>query len=609
MKKIFTFASAALVAAAAVAAPKASMLKAEMTPEAQQKFASHIAMIQNKDLASIDGEIIGKRTCQVGNLIWDMYAIRTGKVVDNITFTGENGEEVKATFDEFPLYAVEYCIEATNATTGAGVSMIASMLFWPSEYYRQCFTWEGPWSETTGSNGKVYYDIPVEYRNYEIVPFEDLVGENSVLAAPFKFTGYVAPFAYPNPENEKQYVQIENYQMLNYGGLSYNNRDISITTDFDPKTMGGNAVPTVTFQEYDSSDEYMLIDNKYYFAYVTLDANGNVTGTNGNGQMTLTYDGEGFTKGFGPRTYDIDLVTFHLFNAGLFDEDNNAFYEYTADEEPLQQYFIKFGNDQIQGIGVGGGNDRDQILEEIEEDPSFQNVIADNDYYKFLVGEGFDENQCYYGQGYLFSAAESQPTNCQWDIKYAEEHTYGGGRKVYDYLIPEAGMFVSYNEFSSVSPRVRSAWAKTYGLQVIQRGKYLLEPENEGAYIANNTPDGLIIRFRDDADNVVNLHASNYVYHSNAEDVRDEQEMSAVGTFTPDVAVKSIFGSKGGVKVAARNGMISIESMEAGNVAVYTMDGALVNAAKTNGVATLNIPAAKGMYIVKVGNETRKVVL
>lgn len=609
MKKFFTFASAALVAAAAVAAPKASMLKAEMTPEAQQKFATHIAMIQNKDLESIDGEIIGKRTCQVGNLIWDMYAIRTGKVVDFISFTGENGESVTAEFDEFPLYAVEYCIEATNATTGAEVSMIASMLFWPSEYYRQCFTWEGPWDEIPGSSGQTYYDIPVEYRNYDIVPFEDLVGENSVLAAPFKYTGYVAPFAYANPQNEKQYGEIENWNMLNYGGLTYNNKDIRITTDFDGNTMSGNAVPTVTFQEYDSEDEYMLIDNKYYFAYVTLDANGNVTGTTGNGQMNLTYDGEGFTKGFSPRTLNINLPTFHLFNAGLFDEDNNAFYEYTADEEPLQQYYIKFGNEQISGIGVGGGSNRDEILEEIDADPSFQNVIADNNYYKYLVGEGFDENQCYYGESYLFSATEAQPTNCQWNIKYAEEHTYGSGKKVYDYLIPEAGMFVSYNEFSSVSPRVRSAWASTYGLFVVQRGKYLLEPANEGAYIANNTPNGLIIRYRDDADNVINMTATSYVYHPNAEDVRDEEEVNAIGTFEPVVAVKTIFGTKGGVKVAARNGMISIESMEAGNVAVYTMDGSLVNAAKTNGISTLNIPVAKGMYIVKVGNETRKVIL
>lgn len=601
MKKIFTIASAALLAASATAAPKAESLKAEMTVEAQQQFATNIARIQNGEIESIDGEIIGKRSCQIGNIIYDAYAIKTGKVCDFISFRDSNGELVQKTWDEMPLYAVEYCISGTNATTGKDSgTTVALMLFWPSEYYRQMFTWDGSWDEITYPSGYVEYVVPVEDRNYDIVPFEDVVGQNSEMAAPFYYTGFVDPFAYL-AENEKNYTGIENYQCMPYGGLTYQGSDISIDSDYDINTMSGNRVTQVTFQEYDPEDEYMLIDNKFYFVY---DSN------NTNGQFLMTYDGEGFTKGFTTKVYDINLPAFHIFNAGLLDEDNNKFYEYTDNEEPLQQYYIKFGNDQLVGIGLGQAEDNPAVMQDIEEDPSFENVILDKDYYKYLVGEGFEEAKSFYGYSYLFSAAEQAPTNCQWNIKYATSHTYGSGMTVDDYLVPTPGMFVSYMEYANADKNVRSAWAKSYGFVLIQCGKYLLEPASEGAYIANNTVNGLEIRYNDNVGNVVNMHAEEYVYHPNANDVRIEETVSALGTFEPDrSSVAELFGTKGGVKVGARNGMISIDSMEAGNVAVYTMDGALVNAARVNGNSTVNIPAAKGMYIVKVGNETRKVVL
>ena len=59
-------------------------------------------------------------------------------------------------------------------------------------------------------------------------------------------------------------------------------------------------------------------------------------------------------------------------------------------------------------------------------------------------------------------------------------------------------------------------------------------------------------------------------------------------------------------RIIARDGMINVVAGENAPIAIFTLDGKLVKATKASEVS---VEAPKGMYVVRVGNKAKKVVL
>lgn len=606
MKKFFTLAAAAAVTATAMAHPanKTTAQPVDIQPWAQQVMNTNMAAIQQNKLTDIEGNLLGKRSFVQGNIEWEMYAIQFGHMVDALTWNGE-----APTFDDFPEYAVEYCLSGYNRTTGDQTSLLAAMLFWPSKYYEQMMTWTGPWDHITGVNSSGqqydYYDIPVEDRDYTIVPIEDLL-PGKPLAAPFKFTYDAGPSTRAGETAEpEQWAGPWCWACFGYGGLKYNGKGCKAMTYWDWDTMSGDCV-TVTFNDYLLEDVEENFNISNFFPLSIGSTVNNQWVETGTSNFTLEFDGTGYSNGFAPKNYNMNLADMHIFNAGILDEDTNNFYE-LGDEDQYQQYYVMGCDDQLL---ISWTKDNNTL---IEKDPTFTNCLVDNRYVTyFLADENSDSSLAYYMYGYLFSPfGGDEPSNEQWNIKLPYEYTYEwGGQKITieDYLVPSANMFVPRGVRTSNG---YSAWSQYYGIAGVYRG-YAAIPENEEAYMAINTADGFVFRYKDEFENYYNVtFDGKCVYHPDFENILTMMELDTTGEFVPDggSAVKNVFGDLSGVKVAARNGMITIDSMNAANVQVISLNGQLVNAAKVNANGTVNVPAAKGAYIVKVGNVVRKVVL
>ena len=94
------------------------------------------------------------------------------------------------------------------------------------------------------------------------------------------------------------------------------------------------------------------------------------------------------------------------------------------------------------------------------------------------------------------------------------------------------------------------------------------------------------------------------IYHYDPTDMTKTRTFTSVGTREPS-AVKGV-SVDSDVKVIARDGMINVVAGENAPIAIFTLDGKLVKATKASEVS---VEAPKGMYVVRVGNKAKKVVL
>lgn len=588
MKKLFTLASV-MLALTATAAPKMHSLEgAVLNPEAQQRMATNLALLQNNQIESIEGDVIAKRTYYVGNWEYDLSMIVTGNFIDMVSF-----QQWDPTFDDLPTKAVEYYLQGYNTATSKETA-IAILVGWPTRYYEQLMTWEGPWEEVRDDDGEINYDIPVADRNYEIVPIAEMLPGNP-LAARIMATGYASPLT-RNAEtaDERQWAGPYSWPCLGFNGLQENGADITLTSDWSFENQNGDTT-FVEIQDYsydsDSDEEYILASNHFYFTKGVNKSN-----------LDLEYDGTFVSNGFIPRDYNIEVAEMHLFNAGNLTEDNSLFYEMPEDGNELQQYLMMFTNSEAT-VGVSKNDS-----ESVTADPTFENCCVDNNYWRFfLASQDSDISKMFFGKGYLFSAEGAAPTSCQWNLAEAENHTFqilGKDVEVEDYLIPEANMFVQYGLTGANGNR--SGWASDYGTWTNKGNQLMLSAFSNGI-MANSTPEGFMVSYMTKNNDTVHFTFNQpIVYHSNYDDTTQYEDLSPVGDFTPNTdSVKALFNNNG-VKVSARNGMIFVESMNAENVMVYSLNGGLVKASNGRNVI---VNAPKGMYIVKVGKEVRKVVL
>ena len=86
------------------------------------------------------------------------------------------------------------------------------------------------------------------------------------------------------------------------------------------------------------------------------------------------------------------------------------------------------------------------------------------------------------------------------------------------------------------------------------------------------------------------------------------EELESVGDYTVGTGVESVVGEEG-AKVVAANGVISVVAANDVNVAVYSIDGSVVALGNVKAGETYEVAANNGLYIVKVGKTSCKVML
>lgn len=585
MKKIFTLlAAAAVVASAGAITPKALQnQKGELSAMGAHKLLTTASQVTADHYAGITRPGQVKRSYTQGTLTYELIMVIGGNLGQYF-----NGAP---TIEQLPYYGVEYILTAYNASD-VQVSMIPVLLAWPTKYMYDLIDWDGPTVEVPDGQGGTELDIPDELKDLSPVSLSWFVDHSEYYRRFFNtYDGYIMLSVVaetPGALWDGPYA----YGMWGFSGAKYNQKDIQLYTDWTIENQNGDC-SKIEFESYSLDDDTFEDTNYFTFEYTT----------GGKSQLNLNYSGWAYIQGFEAKNVSVPMTELHIFNAGILDGeemgDTYPFYEYP--EENLQMYYIMACDENIQI-----GHSSDQVAE-IEKDPTFS-----TDKVGFFLSANGNPEESYFYYGYLFNALNTRPENMQWNYKAPttfEYEEYGQTITLYDWLTPTANMFVGPRELYSETEY--SPWSLQYGVKVVRNNGYLCYPTKESNYMAANTANGFVFNFNDQFDNNIYLpFDGTLVFHGDYEDMTVAEEINAKGNFVPEnSAVKNIMANLSGLRVSAANGRIAVTSMEGADVQIFSLNGNLVKAAHVNAGNTLNVEAAKGLYIVKAGKEVRKVVL
>lgn len=334
---------------------------------------------------------------------------------------------------------------------------------------------------------------------------------------------------------------------------------------------------TIQLVAYDSADQNMQLKTAFNFIADPNDPSSKKT------SKRINYNGEAEVLGFQHLDYLIDYETVHIFNGGMIDSDSAELFN--TEWGPFRQYCISACKKGCQTYLADGAKayTTEDILQSVTKNE------ASN--YNWVFGP-------------LFSAASSEKPYDTWSM-LAPEREYSAEWGWLDITTPIAGSFVPFGYVTDVYPWSEEPNKGGFGVEVVMNAKY--EILQEGSTISVGTPEGLVITGDDSYGNTyVGSFTGNITYHPNPENMQETVDLPAVGD---NNAVKDLFNEASSVRVNAANGAISVNSEKAANVEIFSVGGAKVAAKSVKGGNTVSFPAAKGIYLVKVGNVVKKVIL
>lgn len=354
---------------------------------------------------------------------------------------------------------------------------------------------------------------------------------------------------------------------------------LEIPSTYDGMTMFTQTGTSVDFLAYDATENNIDVDLN---ATMKQDPNEG----NRSGRMSCKYRGVADrVLGF-EATYSLlnKFGEIHLYNDGTISSeglgDDNPFTE-TFDEVSCLYVLCgdsKFTPGQVQGGGEFAPNKVGFNWDEM-----------DNNEFNYVRGFVFADPK--YGKDPNIDPTELkfQVINPEWLIDEATEAGYIS-------IAPALNSFVPGSS--------SEAWSVDYGMLVV-KGAYLYTPSHEST-IAWGTTNGFECNLLDDFRNTVDIQstAKEIFYHYDKNDITKYRMIPAVGTLPSGAEI--VKDVENNAKIMVRNGMISVNAAEKAPIAIYTLDGKLVKAANAKSV---NVEANKGVYVVRVGNQAKKVVL
>ena len=579
MKKLSTLIAAMCVGATAFAAVPTNYdvytdLKVQYTPETQQMFRTKTAELNARMLSgNVEaGENFSTRQWvdKAGN-IWELSILVDGeKICDMLTFADDQGQTVKVDFNKLPYYHALFRLTSRSPQELTRSTQVFMHLCWPARYmFDQIFEYDGELEADKS--------IPIDKRDYSITPI-DMLCNSTEYCKLFQESDGVGF------ESEDGGKTIAYYTMLCteklgisqlYGG------EYAFTELTDSKAS------KIEFRGYELQDGVPFIEENNRI-YLKIAEHGK--------QYTIrnTYAGTSRVEGFTPSevTYP-EFGDVHLFNAGLHStEALGDACQYTRPFTDLTAFYITVGDKYLNWY--------------VDEAAThFDESMILNGGLELPEGEDLDSHASYL-QGYIYADAK-YAKDINLDPKaevFAVNHVdleYSDIAKDYITLYaPEANCIVPFG--------YDAKWSELYGL--LSMFQQDVDKLAEGARIGWGTKNGFIL----EGDNIYfkRINASsvgNLIYHYDPTDMQKTRIFSLVGDKEWEESGVEDVATDAAAKVSASNGVITVVPAEAGEVAVYSLDGACVKSVKAYAGATVTVNAAKGVYVVVVNGKSSKVML
>lgn len=580
MKKIFTLLSAVALSAASFMMSAFSVqvgdYKGELKPEVMAALQSKEAAAKfssefNSNFNNGSNVVTRSYSDAAGNN-WITQFLATGKKgTEAFTWQDKDGNIVPGPdWNEYPVYSsylVFAVIECEGADNTKPDYAVQYALFWPSHYlWDQQFTYDGSLDENK--------NIPVEDRDYEIVPFEEFAN-----GADFCRTFIEADpeGGYPYPEVNDAQTAYVSYPLLNIGGYYKKagaQQSMNMSSGFAKGLIG--------------KVDIMSADESY------VNYEGVVAGIakdNTQVNTTLIYEGTCRIDGFEHK--DIiypKLGGVHVFDCGVWNSAMLGFNTpWSEDFGDLHKYMV-WGYDEYLKFMIN----EDDIVNTTNDD-----LLPGFDWRQDIENPvGTAEDHLNYFR-FIFYSEKDGGLNNIWRMTFPVE--------VDD---PDFGKYVSYAPTANciIPYASEPQGCRTQGSVLMYKSYsyYPTDAEGKPTQLGIGTVNGFNVFTNDDYNNFITITYTDQIYfHNEPNDCNKYVMVNPVGDLEidPNGAVEEVAVENAVVNAA--NGVVTVNGDV--NVNIYTVDGAMVAAKKVNGVANFNL--GKGLYIVKAGNVTKKVML
>lgn len=577
MKKIFTLCAAAAVAATSALAVNAAKSPAsfQISEEAMSRIMAQPA--QYVDKADSEKTFYNRSwTDQQGN----SWTLSMSKREPCYFLTSEGAPmEGKITdkeaLAELPLWFCEAGISVSNAQ-GKTLSRVALGLFWP------CYSY---WNNSMATD------------SLDIVSPEDFAKGSTVINGDGSAT---------NVPTCKSFVKRGNYFLTegdNGWFSAYGFMNLRFSAD-ELCTINGKVIPSMDGKVGYADGSSLIFDdveNDIDGIIYTIPVNLSVTGEGQSGTLAGQYVGS-IRQTLTPSHYAFNIGNVTLFYMGnkfdaIEDEDNRAMY--WGDWGPLAKYYYAISTPQL----LIYPQNKDANGTEVTSGPFDMNKLGN---YR-TSDEGVPESAFTYIRGVVFAepgTGAMDKFSGKYEVVKPEESKTAAGVTVYR-ITPAANMAIPSIPRTAAYASVPNGEYRDGMSGVWQR--YFFYPQNP-SQLSFGTPKGLYVYLIDENGSTYRgSYEGSIMYAKNANNMYEMTEIPAIGTENYDGVENVNVADE--IVVNAANGAINVLAPEAALVEVYALNGAKVASVNAKANELVRINAANGMYVVKAGNKTAKVIL
>ncbi len=389
-----------------------------------------------------------------------------------------------------------------------------------------------------------------------------------------------------------------NFEVLEKGYLGGNGTSFGMLngcwTEWEATWKGKKGYPTagstVNIADFEEGENFCTIGFRGTLCQMEADNEEGSVVTSYN----LKYSGTVKAAGFYPVPKINDFTEVHIFNTGAVTGDNDNWYEvlgyFDEDWGPLQRfYFVATCAD------VALSDDAFQVDKyEISKQKVYLRGDMDN---TEVPGVS-------YFKGALYNAEGTDNPVALWDQDYFTFEYKGTGWQQIGY--PSADKLIT-SEYNSAMAN-SCPFISNDCLIGLYRNDFIDMDGNSKMEIGNGTTQGFYVSGTDAyGDPIYMSFKGNVIYHYDDNNFELTREIPAVGDLQPHGAVNTVVAE--GNIIKAGNGTITVEVAQNGVIAVYGINGALINRVNAKAGEIVNVNAAKGLYLVKAGNTVKKVAL
>lgn len=577
MKKMLTLMGfGAFTLAASALTPGASLKLSDfhLDPAAQLK----VEQIQKQNLSDIangvqrDGVI--KKTFSQGKNVWDIWVMNNNERWADILIYNDG---THPEFEAMPYYFVTLYVVAENADKPKDGYVTATM--WPLMWPAKC-VWD--YSGLQG-DGADWADLDTKMVDL------DVLANDKTYCSSFMYDG-TANWLLSDDRTQilNWPVGLQSWMDTTTGRIDGQEYSYPAATQSGTSVSPSTAVSTFVFKSYEAAEKYLEMD-------VTLQM---VDSKNNAVRRIVPYTGKARVEGFAPARFDGKFGGVHIVNIDTQSAKINEKEDWSdpfdfEDWGPFQKYYVMAASPDYQIIDESAEYNDDQFGygESLFVVPA-DGVTEIKDpfiIYGTLLNQFSTENPANFNQNYRWVEPEERPN--PWNPK---ENTL-----LWDWYTNEGQVLPS--GFNSD----RFGWSdEDWALFCVSDGygTYLQAP----SCISIGTKNGFELFAHDNFGNTYSRSFNgNIVYHPDRKKMSQTVNVPSVGDL---VDVKGIQATDE-IGIIARNGEILVNASADTEVAVYALSGAVVVREYVKAGETVVVPVEKGIYVVKAGNEARKVVL